>query len=202
MTAAHIPLADIIADADTQARVCEDARTIDEYAAVLRNDPNAMPPVVVYRDGAGCYLADGFHRLAAAKAAGLDAIRAEIRKGGREDARLAACAANATHGLRRTNADKRRAVEACLGLRPEWSDRQVARHCGVDHKTVGKYRAAWGSSPLARVGMSLEEAEARLHTAPELREWAENLLRAFMKGGEYRKWVTQVLADAAALRLT
>jgi hypothetical protein len=50
--------------------------------------------------------------------------------------------ANAHHGLRRTNADKRRAVE--MLLRDEewrgWSDREIARRCAVTHPFVGKIR--------------------------------------------------------------
>ena len=49
---------------------------------------------------------------------------------------------NAVHGLRRTQADKRRAVERLL-KDPEWarwSDRKIAEVARVDHKTVGAIR--------------------------------------------------------------
>jgi hypothetical protein len=51
--------------------------------------------------------------------------------------------ANARNGLRLTAKDRRRAVEELLGDEEwrKWSDRQIARHCGVDHKTVGVSRA-------------------------------------------------------------
>lgn len=50
--------------------------------------------------------------------------------------------ANAAHGLRRTNEDKRRAVTTLLSD-PEWSawsDSKIATIAKVDHKTVAKWR--------------------------------------------------------------
>jgi hypothetical protein len=58
------------------------------------------------------------------------------------DAIIAACGENADHGLRRTNEDKRRAVERLLGD-PEWikwSDRKIADVCRVSHPFVGTVR--------------------------------------------------------------
>src|SRR5262249_9474907 len=86
--------------------------------------------------------ADGFHRVEAARHANLTEIDADVREGTQRDALLFAVGANATHGLRRTNADKRRAV--CLLLRDsewgQWSDGEIARRCGVSDKFVGKVR--------------------------------------------------------------
>lgn len=51
--------------------------------------------------------------------------------------------ANASHGLRRTNDDKRRAVLTLLNDLEwaKWSDREIARACGVTHPFVAKQRA-------------------------------------------------------------
>ena len=54
-----------------------------------------------------------------------------VSAGSRQDAAWAACAANQTHGLRRTNADKRKAVTLALKRHPEMSDQAIADHCGV-----------------------------------------------------------------------
>jgi hypothetical protein len=54
---------------------------------------------------------------------------------------------NADHGLRRTDADKRRAILRLLND-PEWStwsDREVARHCRVHHTTVSRTREDIGA---------------------------------------------------------
>ena len=69
-------------------------------------------------------------------------ILAEVRAGTSRDAILYAIGANAAHGLRRTQADKRRAVERLL-KDPEWSrwsDRKIAEAAKVDHKTVAAIR--------------------------------------------------------------
>lgn len=143
MTAESIALSAIRTDGGTQARagLCEE--TVEEYAAHLKTGAS-MPRVVVFHDGADHWLADGFHRVAAYLRAGRKVIPADVRQGTRRDAVLHACGANAEHGLRRTNADKRRAVETLL--RDEewraWSDREIAQRCGVSHPFVGAIRAA------------------------------------------------------------
>src|SRR5437763_11774168 len=101
-----------------------------------------MPPLTVGRDGESYSVVDGHHRYEAAVLGGLTEVRCEIIPGGRSDAILAAAAANATHGLRRSNADKVRAVQMVLGetAAADWSDRQIARHCGVSQPLVSKLR--------------------------------------------------------------
>nr|WP_244557034.1 hypothetical protein [Fulvimarina manganoxydans] len=67
---------------------------------------------------------------------------ADIRQGTRRDAILHSVGANATHGMRRTNADKRRAVTRLLedAEWAAWSDREIARRCGVSQPFVGSMR--------------------------------------------------------------
>ena len=116
--------------------------TAAEYAEAMKSGA-VFPPVVVFVDAKGAHwLADGFHRCAAAELAGLAEIAADVRQGSRKDALLHAASANASHGLRRTNADKRRAVALVLGNFPKWSDRKIGDACGVDHKTVAAVRAS------------------------------------------------------------
>jgi hypothetical protein len=137
----EIPLAEIVARADTQMRVVGiDPGTVASYAEDMKAG-STFPPIRVYHDGE-YHLADGFHRVEAARQIGVETILAEVEQGTSRDAILAACAANATHGLRRTNEDKRRAIMAML-QDPEWaawSDRAIAKACGVDHKSVAKVR--------------------------------------------------------------
>lgn len=138
----QIELKKIRRDGGTQSRADIDKDIVAEYAERMREGVQ-FPPVTLFYDGKAYWLADGFHRVSAAAAAELTAIAADVRQGTQRDAILHSVGVNANHGLRRTNDDKRRAVEVLL-RDPEWrvwSDREIARTAAVDHKTVGKWRA-------------------------------------------------------------
>lgn len=130
-------------DGDTQSRVNLDQSVVEEYAEAYRAGVQ-FPPVVVFFDGSDRWLADGFHRYFGAKAAGLPKIFEEVIPGTKLDAQLYSYGVNKAHGLRRTNADKRRAVEGALKhpLSGAWSDNQIAKHCGVSHTFVGSVRGS------------------------------------------------------------
>lgn len=126
---------------ECQLRAASSAATVTDYAEAIAAGA-IFPPVVVYFDGSTYWLADGFHRLEAHREAGLAEIPVEIHDGGQRDAVLFAAGANSAHGLRRTQADKARAI-ATLLADPEWrkwSDKEVARRAGVSDKSVGKAR--------------------------------------------------------------
>lgn len=121
---------------------------------------------IVYVDGDGYQLADGWHRLAAYEAVGRTEVEVEIREGGPSAAFRHALGANAHHGLPRSQASKRRAVDlaladAELGVLP---DREIARITSTSHTFVAGRRA------LAAANSDLETA------APRSR--AESLARA------------------------
>lgn len=129
----------LILDARAQPRASLDLAVIAEYAeALARGDQ--FPPVVAFGTEESAYLADGWHRVHAAIQAGADAIAADLRSGGLEAAIWFSCGANAAHGLRRSNQDKRTAVERALVQRPDLSNSDIARHCGVDEGTVRNRR--------------------------------------------------------------
>ena len=132
-------------DGQTQSRERINEETVKEYAEAMQAPPGsrpspAWPPVTVFFDGTEFWMADGFHRLLAVRRIGKKNIAAHVKKGTREDAAWAACGANQTHGLRRTNADKRKAVEMALKLHPEMSNGAIAEHCGVSHTFAGDMR--------------------------------------------------------------
>jgi len=124
-------------DGGTQSRAQLDWVAIDEYAGAMR-DGAIFPPIIVFYDGVDYWLADGFHRVRSAEKANLAELPADVRQGTRRDAILHSVSANADHGVRRTNRDKRQAVLMLLGDAEwgGWSDREVARRCGVSHVTV------------------------------------------------------------------
>jgi hypothetical protein len=112
-----------------------------EYVEDLKNG-DSFPPVVVFYDGTDFWLCDGFHRVEAAFGSGLTEIAALVKQGTRRDAILYSVGANAKHGLRRSNADKRRAVMTLLedGEWNQWSNMEISRRCCVDEKTVRNLR--------------------------------------------------------------
>lgn len=137
----NINLKTINIGGNTQSRVSVNEATVAEYAEALR-DGVELPPVVVFYDGADFWLADGFHRYHAYRQEGRASIPADVREGTNREAILYALGANQAHGLRRTNEDKRKAVSLMLAD-PEWaawSDRNIAKHCGVSVPFVGAIR--------------------------------------------------------------
>jgi hypothetical protein len=132
-------------DPDLRARVGLDEELIGQMAEALEADKGGVvfPPVDVFYDGTDLWLADGFYRYHAHVKAGKTKIRVNEHRGTREDAALFACGANKEHdvvGLRRTNADKRLAVEKTLKLKPGWTGGRVALHCGVTAPFANKVR--------------------------------------------------------------
>jgi hypothetical protein len=118
---------------------------VDEYAEAMRSGAEFPPIDVFFNSGdVGFDLANGFHRLEAHRLAYPDAegIVCKVHPGNR-DAILFACGANAQHGLPRSRSDKLKAVTTLI--RSErwsgWSDREIARQCGVSHTYVAEVRS-------------------------------------------------------------
>lgn len=114
-----------------------DAEHIERLSEVL----DRCPPIVVRSDGS---IIDGEHRVAAARALGLTELFALVL----DDAPapgadlIRAIEANAAHGLPLSRTERRDAVAAVLAVRPDLSDRAIARTCGVSRGVVATQRAA------------------------------------------------------------
>jgi uncharacterized ParB-like nuclease family protein len=134
-----IQLSAITTDAGTQCRAGLDQGVVSDYADAMKAG-DKFPPIVVFTDGKTYWPADGFHRAAAMMKNGGTEIHCDVRKGTRQDAIKFALGANAIHGLRRTNADKRKAVELALAEWPTLSSAEIARLCAVSHPTVENIR--------------------------------------------------------------
>jgi hypothetical protein len=134
-------------DGGTQPRAATDQATVTEYAADMTEGAK-FPPVVVFTYKGEYWLADGFHRVLAARVIGSREIEADVRVGTQRDAMLFACGANAAHGMRRTAADKRRSVFRLLGDSEwsKWSDVKIAQQCNVSHDLVGDCRRSLSPS--------------------------------------------------------
>ena len=121
-------------DGDTQPRAKIDQAVCDDYGERMKAGEK-FPPIDVFFDGEDYWLADGFHRVRAyVMAVPGEAIECNVFQGSLQDAQWHSYSVNKTHGLRRTNEDKKRAVQAALA-HPEAADKsnvQIADHCGVD----------------------------------------------------------------------
>ncbi len=124
-----------------QSRAETNYDLVDEYTEMMRSGTEFDAAQGIRNDSGQVFVWDGLHRGEAARLAGT-MLLVEVKAGTQQDAEWLALSANQKHGLRRTHKDKQRIVRNAL-LHPfgaSLSDREIARHCGVDHKTVGKTR--------------------------------------------------------------
>lgn len=107
-----IDIAAIRTDGGTQVRESLDEEYVAELAILFtENRQGVLPAVVAFRDGDGAvWLADGFHRHAAAVRSESQSLVAEVREGSLDDAKLYAAGANTRNGMRLNSGDKKRAI--------------------------------------------------------------------------------------------
>lgn len=80
----QVRIADLLANVPTDPEAHLDAARVERYAEVL----DALPPVIIFDTREGLLLADGYHRVAAARRRGWVMVEAEVRPGSRRDALL------------------------------------------------------------------------------------------------------------------
>jgi hypothetical protein len=135
-------LSAIRVDERAQPRAALKDRVVDEYAEAMQRGAK-FPAPVVFEDAAGVFWpGDGHRRYAAATKLKLKTIECEVRSGGLREAILYSCGANATHGLRRPNDDKHRAVTKLLkdDEWKDWTDNKIAKQCNVSNHLVAQLR--------------------------------------------------------------
>jgi hypothetical protein len=136
-----VQLENIIVKDNIQQREFLDYECVKEYTDALIGGA-VFPAIVLFSDGNQMILADGLHRYYAYQAAKREEIEAQIHPGGEREAVFYACGANAEHGLRRTNKDKRKAVLTFLSD-AEWrqmSDNLISGACRVSQPFVSRIR--------------------------------------------------------------
>jgi uncharacterized ParB-like nuclease family protein len=136
----QVALSAIQFEGTTQVRAEINNEVVGEYAAAMTAG-DEFPAVVLFVEANRYWIADGQHRLAAMKRNGQVNVYAHVFKGDRREAIKFALGANQKHGLRRSNADKRRAVEIALREFADLSSVEIGRLCGVSHTFVDKVRA-------------------------------------------------------------
>lgn len=138
-----VELDEIIMDERCQPRLILNPDAVQEYAELYEAAEATLPPLDVVDVNGALVLIDGFHRLAGARKAGRGFIRVKIvavADLGR--AAWLASAVNQGHGVRRSNADKRKAVMLALesDVGQEQDSRTIAAHVGVSHTLVNNIR--------------------------------------------------------------
>ncbi len=151
-------------DMTLQTRCGTDADTVANYAEAMAGGVQ-FPDVTVFTDGRRHWLADGFHRVLAAKANGRDVVSADVRKGTEDDAVMFGGTANNRQGKRPTRADVQHFLamvwerrESIFGGTPTGGN--FAERCGVSSRTGQDFVRA-------------RLAEMRLPAMPSRRQVAE-----------------------------
>jgi hypothetical protein len=172
---------------------------VREFAELYRAEgAEALPPVLVVEVAGTRYLADGWHRCAAATAAGLTQMYAELTRAERlEDVYVAAVATSSRNGEPLTRTEKREAVDRLLVEAPEGlSDRGIARLAGVSQPFVGRRRARLAGTEARERGARREVMPAERVAARVVRATVE-LERLFSDMRQYEEG--QPLDPARAL---
>jgi uncharacterized ParB-like nuclease family protein len=168
----------LVMDERLQSRTEINEGTVSEYAEAILDGAD-FPPVLVYFDGISYYLTDGYHRLFAHKRAEKVSILCNVVQGTLRDAVFHSTGVNTDHGMRRTYADKRKAVMTLLDDF-EWEgmgNSQIAKHCRVSPSFVSDLRKGVGkdtgdtvkyTSPTGKV-MEKKKAPGRPAKEPELK---------------------------------
>ena len=160
-----VSLASIVIDKRFQTRVAMDQGAIADYADAIRQAGVwPFPPIKIVSQ----FLVDGFHRVEAAKRVAADQqttvelrkslqsvpcerVTVDISSDNVPDLALQhALAANHAHGLKPSNADKRRAVELALDRWPDKSDREIAKLTGTSHTFASTVRGELQVATLPR----------------------------------------------------
>ncbi|GAA4463344.1 ParB N-terminal domain-containing protein [Phytohabitans houttuyneae] len=110
-----------------------------DHVRVLMDHDGELPPILVQRST--MRVIDGMHRLHAARAKGCAEIHAHLLDVDDTAAFLYGVAANVSHGLPLSLADRKSAALRVMRLYPDWSDRALGRACGLSGKTVAALRA-------------------------------------------------------------
>lgn len=134
-----IKLSDITIDYDIQLK----SRGIDDdivggYVEAMTNGDN-FPPVIIFQENGYNWLADGFHRINAAKFLGFAEIEADIKPGSKNDAAIYAAEANVINGRPMSQEEKKEAGLRLLELLRPKNYSEVARRLKVTREAVRQW---------------------------------------------------------------
>jgi len=187
-----------VIDKSIQTRYRLDNGTIDDYEEAMRSGAVFPAITVMAERGAQRYiLVDGHHRLAAAERIGKKTFLCTVKRGDKQAALHFALGANSQHGLRRTNADKRKSVMMAMNAAEYdgMSMRAMGELCNVSRMLVSDIKQEFlekdkekdnGSDPKTRVRNTKKPPTQAESDRDELRE-ALSLIKSFPYSGKDAK---------------
>ena len=191
MDSIALPIHTIIVDNALQVRDALDRATIDHYADVL----DRLPPVVVFDTEDGLLLADGFHRMAAARTLERTHIDAVLHDGSRVDAQDFAASANATAGKPLTRQERVGAVLGFHARHPDWTQRQIADAMSVSQVTVHYLLSVEEVKHVVPLDQILSSGKATTHVKDshimQVAAAPQELWGPLVKEAEENKWTVK-----------
>ncbi len=162
------PVADIATQPEWQVRAKLHPGTVEAYAKAFRADEWQLPPLALARIGGVLFVVDGWHRLEAAKRAGLARVDGQIVTEDPQEALWLAAEANTKHGLPLKPREYRKVLGAFIGAgkhrkgRRLLSYRDMAKAIGgvVSYTTVRN----WVMKDFPRVAAELKADETGGHS--------------------------------------
>lgn len=147
---------------------------VQDYADLYSSSgADALPPLDIFQEK-GCkrwIVADGRHRLAAAKKAGLDSVPCKVHEGDDIAALDFAIGCNVRHGVRRSDTDLGfilRSVFNSTELRDKYrTDEALSDKVGVSTKTVQRHRARWRDEDGGDRGAKAKDAKRAARFTPK-----------------------------------
>lgn len=110
----------------------------ESHVRLIVASTDRLPPIIVHRST--MRVIDGMHRLRASILRNEEDIEVRFFEGTPEEAFVVAVAANTSHGMPLTLADRKAAATRILKYFPTWSDRRVASATGLSHRTIAAVR--------------------------------------------------------------
>src|SRR5215471_3168314 len=178
-----------------QPRITLDPSVVQEYATLYAEaeDEDPLPPLDVFLIEETYYVADGFHRLAAAKQAQRTELVCHVYTGTQPQAMRHAAFANLRRGLAYSQHDRQRILERLLQDLDvsQRSNRDLAQVLGLSHVTVGRARQR-----LAHIATLTQELEAQPTTATTpAAQRQEQLAHLLAVSGTVVRDIARTMAD-------
>jgi hypothetical protein len=194
MTAKTVLIEKIVIDTSVSPRrFAYDPDTLDRYQEAL----DTLPAVDVFDTSEGLLLSDGFHRVEAHRLQERTSIKANVRRGTRDDAVVWGITANVAHGLPLTREERDRAIKELRRVHPEFSLRRIATivECSTDHvhgvlqaesvrETLVKAKKSAAALPqgvLKEVGKAPRKNWQQLATTAAERNWTAQRTQAVVR---------------------